>query len=192
VNTLLPVQGWPLLSNGRHAAALREEVAGEADVLHVLEGSFGDVLADLLVILLGTVGQHRAAVRDQLHVPDFLGGNARDDVVKGPQLRLGPEAEALEHGVVQRAHLTVLAAQEFLQRGGGVWVLLLGLRQLGPEQVPAARGCAGPHRAACYGRREPRQHEPMPVTPLTEVASPAGSPNSAKPMRADRDVRHAG
>jgi hypothetical protein len=76
-------------------------------------------------------------VRHELDVAELLRGDGRHEVIEGPELALGLEVEALEHVVPERGHLAVLAAQEFLERGGGVGVLLFGSGQLHLKLVDA-------------------------------------------------------
>ena len=65
----------------------------------------------------------------------YLGRNARDQAVERTQLGLAAEVEALEEVVSERGHLTVFAAQQLLQRRGGVRVRFLRGWQLGLKSI---------------------------------------------------------
>ena len=104
----------------------------------VLEGRAGNVAAVLLVaVVVRAVVQHRDAVADQLDMAELLGGDRGDQAVERPELALAAEIEALEHVVPERGHLAVLAAEQFLQRGGGIRVLALRRRQFDLQLVDA-------------------------------------------------------
>ena len=112
----------------RHgAAAIRQERAGQADVLHRLERRFGDV--HVLLRVARAVVQHRDAVGDQLHMPQFLGRDAGDQAVERPQLAFAAEVEALEHVVAQGGHLAVFAPEQLLQGRCRIGIGLFRLRQ---------------------------------------------------------------
>ena len=129
----------------RRAAAVRQEGRREADVLHVLEGRVGDVAAVLVVaVVVRAVVQHGDAVADQLDMAELFGGDAGDQAVERPQLALAAEVEALEHVVPERRHLAVLAAQQFLESGGGVRILALGRRQFDLQLVDAQEHSGSP------------------------------------------------
>ena len=70
-------------------------------------------------------------------MPKLFRRDGGDQIVEGAQLVLAAEVEALEHVVSERGHLTVLAAQQFLESGGGIGILPQGRRQFDLQLVDA-------------------------------------------------------
>ena len=136
---------------------------------------------------VGAVVEHGHAIADQLDMAELFGGDAGDQTVEGAQLRLAAEIEALEHVVVERRHLAVLAAQQLLQRGGGVGIALLWHRQLGKQLVNPhehdAVSSSG-HERSYRGKRrtcnaapafaclQPAHLFPVPEEPVAESLGP--------------------
>src|SRR6185503_18819700 len=89
----------------------REEVMGVTDAF---EGNERCLRRPTVVRWRGT-GQHGVdGRRDELHVPEFLGGDVRDEVVEGPGTLAVAEIEGLDGVVHEGGHLAEAPTHEFL------------------------------------------------------------------------------
>ena len=174
---------------------MRGEARGGADVLHHLHRRAADVAAirGIGVRHSGPLFEHGDAVAHQLDMAELLGGDAGDQAVEGAQLRLAAGVEALEQVVPERGHLAVLAAEQLLQRGGGVGIAALRGRQLGLQLVDAQeheqghlRGGSRPQRSwpasgclrmpRCRDTRgPPRRRRRRSRSPIIAFADPPSS-----------------
>jgi hypothetical protein len=71
---------------------------------------------------------------------ELLGGDVGDQVVVGPGriFVAATEVEGLEGVVHEGRHLAELAAEQFLDDGGGIGIRPLGLRKAGRDPVIAS------------------------------------------------------
>ncbi len=94
------VPGHAVAVHGHGAAAIGKERSSQPDVLHVLEGRAGDVGIRLGVAR--SIVQQTHAGADQFDVAEFLRSYVGYQTVKGPELGLAAEIEALKHVVPER------------------------------------------------------------------------------------------
>ncbi len=89
-------------------------------------------------VLFASTGEHRVdRGRDELDVPELLGGDVGDQVEEGACLLPGTEVERLVGVVHEGRHLAELAAQQLLDGGGAGGVGSRWRGQLGLESVDA-------------------------------------------------------
>ena len=126
---LVPAQSVAV--DGHRAAAMGKEARCQSDILHHLEWRVRNVRGTDHVAIQSVrpIVQHRYAIADQFDMPEFLRSDGGDETVERPQLAFRPEIETLEQVVPERGHLAVFSAKQFLESGGGIWILRQGGRK---------------------------------------------------------------